>query len=147
MSEDKNNPAFEPTYPPPPPSVPPALKSQLDREVQRQITEQTENFNRSYTPAADHAELKSDVKSLWRYVAALLTIMGLSAAIYMHIDGKITALNESINSESKYIFDKYENLENRVASDYRAMNERLDSVIMLQHQKNETSIKKPISEN
>ncbi len=130
MSGNKSTSSPEPIFPPPPPTVPPALKSELNREVQKQINEQTEKFNKSYTPAADHAELKSDVKNLWRYVAALLTVLGLSAAIYMHIDSKISALNESISSESKYIFDKYQNLENRVADDVRAMNQRVDSIIL-----------------
>ncbi|MAI61986.1 MAG: hypothetical protein CBB87_05765 [Micavibrio sp. TMED27] len=120
----------QPIYPPAPPSVSPALKSQLDREVQKQITEQTEKFNKSYTPASDHAELKSDVKNLWRYVGALLTVIVLAATIYIHLDSKLTKLNETINSESKYIFDKYQNLENRVADDFRAMNARVDNLVI-----------------
>lgn len=141
MSGNNPTPSPKPIYPPPPP-VSPALMSQLNNEVQKQINEQTEKFNKSYTPAVDHAELKSDVKNLWRYVAALLTVLGVSTAIYMHLDSKIAALNESIGSESKYIFDKYQNLENRVADDYRAMNERVDNIILQDRKTQEITLEK-----
>ena len=121
----------QPTSPPPPPSAPPpTLIPELKGEVEKETKKQTETFNNSYTPVADHVELKSDVKNLWRYVAILITFIVLASSLYIHLDSKIAKMNETIASETKYIFNNFKSLENRVANDYRAMNMRLDNVLI-----------------
>lgn len=134
--------APKPTTPPPPPSKP-AL-AQVKELLKAEIDEKTKAFKELPTPAV-FAKLETDVKHhgrliygmLLAVIAMLITVTGIMIGGYLHFDNKIS-------TETKDIAGRYRYLEDKVNSDIKSMNSRIDSIIIPNHVKSKESQNTPM---
>ncbi len=132
--QDAPIPNFLPSQPPSHSTKP--LLDELKTILKDEVEKKTKDFNEVSTPVA-FATLANDVKHLRIYFAILA---GVGAAIvagiftgYIHIDGKISTLNEKLNTialNSKDTEAKYQILEGKINGDIKGINNRVDDIIV-----------------